>query len=288
MLIVTYLEVNRIAAEMGLPTTANVEVCCKRAVPHALLASSRYDGSVYGDRKAHNMAIISECIVNKDKTLTVPKIAWKPKKITGAKFAAALGEDPFMTRFGLWCELTRVAQKPFVENKHTRAGNIIEDDIARYVQSKSRFSLVQPHMIWGYGYKSENNYDFYQERQKAGDEVWFFEFKTSTRKDIWERGVPISYERQAQLYAYLSGIPFYHFAVSFLTEGELDDPHSHVCTDANTMLFHKKLPEDFNNTISEAARWYDEFIADGATSPAYDEEKDREYLDILKERGYVL
>ena len=172
LLIVTYLEVNRIAAEMGLPTTANVEVCCKRAVPHALLASSRYDGSVYGDRKAHNMAIISECIVNKDKTLTVPKIAWKPKKITGAKFAAALGEDPFMTRFGLWCELTRVAQKPFVENKHTRAGNIIEDDIARYVQSKSRFSLVQPHMIWGYGYKSENNYDFYQKRHYHGS--WSF------------------------------------------------------------------------------------------------------------------
>ena len=249
--------------------------------------------------KAYYMAIISECIVNENKTLTVPKITWKPKKLTGARFAAVLGEDPFLTPFGVWCELTRVAQKPFEENKYTIAGNFLEDDIAAYTQSKSKFFLSQPHMIWGYSYKSETNYDFYPENEifggmwdaqllDNGNLIGIFEFKTSSRRDVWEKGIPKAYERQAQLYAYLSGTPYYHFAVSFLTEEELDEPATHKCTDDNTMLLHKRLPKEFQDTIEKATQWYGTFIRDGATSPAYDEEKDKEYLDILRGRGYQL
>ena len=56
----------------------------------------------------------------------------KPKKITGARFASILGLDRWNTEFKTWCAITRTYEEPFVDNKYTIAGKVIEPKIIEY------------------------------------------------------------------------------------------------------------------------------------------------------------
>jgi len=51
--------------------------------------------------------------------ITPPK---RCKKLTGTRFAAALGLDRWTTPFEVWCAVTRTYEKPFEDNKYTIAG----------------------------------------------------------------------------------------------------------------------------------------------------------------------
>ena len=242
------------------------------------------------------MAYISDFEWNDDNTVTVPKIAHKPKKITGSRIAAVLDKDPFASPFAVWCELTRTASKPYVKTPHTVAGNILEPHIIDFVRSKSKMSIVSPADIWGRDFKNQTNYDFYPEnsvfggmwdarlQDASGKTVGVLEIKTSSNPSAWKDEPPEYYDLQGQLYAYLMGVPYYHFGVSFLDDAGLKEPTKFICTDENTSIYHAKVSEFFPEQYAYALDWYKKYIHDGAVSPAYDEGRDWEYLEILSSR----
>lgn len=228
----------------------------------------------------------------------VLKIDHNPKKVTGSRFGALLGEDKFKTPFGAWCEIVRVAERPFTMTPEIHAGEIIEPKIAAYVDGKSRFKVVTPDLVFGNDFKNTMNYDFFSDRIFGG--MWdatlndeqnrlagVLEIKTTREKNRkwWAGyGVPDAYRRQVQLYAWMMGTPFYHIAVSFLGEDDVANPAGFACTDDNTMIFHERLPQEFSETMEYARRWVSSYVFDGAISPAYDEELDAPYLEILRKR----
>ena len=110
------------------------------------------------------------------------------------------------------------------------------------------------------------------------------EIKTSSNRSAWRDEPPEAYDLQGQLYAYLMGVPYYHFGVSFLEDAELKDPSKFVCTDENTSIYHARISEFFPQQYEQALAWYREYVHDGAISPVYDEGRDWEYLEILSKR----
>ena len=78
--------------------------------------------------------------------------------------------------------------------------------------------------------------------------------------------------------------PKIHIVVGFLTDMNLEDPGSFNCNGLNTLIFHHRVPQDFNHTIEQANEWYLEHVFDGGKSPEFDEEKDKIYLDIIRQR----
>lgn len=246
------------------------------------------------------MPYISDFEWGEGNTVTVREIDHHPKKITGSKFAAVLGRDKFQTPFGAWCELTRVAARPFAVTPSTRAGEAIEPKVCEYVGNLSKYRLITPADIWGNDFKNATGYDFYSEDpvfggmwdamllNDAGKGVGMIEIKTTREKNriFWEDDkMPEAYELQVQLYTALSGLSYYHVAASFLTDNYVQDPGGFECDGTNTIVLHRKISPEFPSLMEEARKWYSDYIHDYATSPPYDEEKDAEYLDILRERS---
>ena len=65
-----------------------------------------------------------------------------PKKITGTRFAQILVPGRFNSPFEAWCEIMRVYEKPYEDNKYTRAGEAIQPIQTEYVQQDERFLEV--------------------------------------------------------------------------------------------------------------------------------------------------
>ena len=244
------------------------------------------------------MPYISDFKFNDDNTVQVLRIDHNPKKITGGRFGAVLGEDKFKTPFGAWCEIVRVAERPYVETAETHAGEVIEPKISQYVDSKSRLHIVTPELVYGNDFKNTMNYNFFSDPIFGG--MWdatlnddahrlagVVEIKTTREKNRkwWTAyGAPDAYKRQVQLYAWLMGTPFYHIAVAFLGEDDIANPKAFECTDDNTMIFHERVPQDFAQTIETTRQWCTRHVYNGAVSPPYDEELDAPYLEILRKR----
>lgn len=241
------------------------------------------------------MAYISDFTWNSDNTVCVDKIAYKPKKITGSRFAAVLGLNPFDSPFAAWCELTRVAPKPFERTAAMIAGEVIEPKLLEFARSRSKYSIVSPEDIWGWDYKNATNYDFFAEDpifggmwdarlQDKGAVLGIVEAKTSSNPVMWQDEVPEIYALQAQLYAYLSGCRYYHFIVGFPEPEHIEDPKSFVCSDDNTIIAHGRVEDDFAEKVRLARNWYEIHVKDGGVSPKYIEGRDAQYLSLLSER----
>ena len=241
------------------------------------------------------MAYLSDFTWNSDNTVTVDKIAYKPKKITGMRFAAVLGLNPFDSPFGAWCELTRTAPKPFERTAAMVAGEVIEPKLLDFARSKARLSIIEPADIWGRDYKNATNYDFFPEDpifggmwdariQDKGVVVGILEAKTSSNPVMWKDEVPEAYALQAQLYAYLSGCFYYHFVVGFMEPEYIEKPKLFVPDDDNTIICHGRVEDDFAEKLRLARNWYEIHVKDGGVSPKYDEGRDAQYLGLLSER----
>lgn len=250
------------------------------------------------------MAVKNTWVYDDDKTAIVLPNG-KPgrtKKLTGTRFAAALGFNRWKTPFQVWCEITRVAEPPFEGNKFTEAGLAIEPKLVAFVAEELAAKVIMPKDYWGSLYE-ERKYGFFKEDpifdgmwdalelDAKGEKRSIIECKTTKRAQDWADGAPPYYLAQALLYAALEGLERVIFAVSFLEEGDYAHPEEFVCTDENSRFWFYDVSTttiqldgreyDIHGLMDLASRWWGEYVHHGV-SPEFDESADAEYLKILR------
>ena len=221
----------------------------------------------------------------------------RPKKITGTRFASILDLDRWNTPFKTWCAITRTYEEPFIDNKYTIAGKIIEPKVIDYLNKVYFFGgLKSPTDIFGKDYFKKTWGDFFPNvsifggmwdgllYDENGNIVAIIEIKTTKRAEDWSNGAPNYYALQAALYAYLLGIDDVVMVASFLEEEDYEHPENFVPSSDNTIIDEFKISErfpQFQAHIDRAVDWWNAHVVTGI-SPAFDEKKDEEILKELR------
>ena len=222
-----------------------------------------------------------------------------PKKITGTRFAAILGKNPWATPFEAWCAITRTYEKPFEETIYTRAGKVIEPKQADWISGVYFWEkLVTPVSVFGEDYFRKTRGDFFPESNVFGG-MWDYlfanrtdgktdcvlEMKTSKRVEDWQDDIPEYYALQAALYAYLKGCDYVRMVASFLEPADYENPEAFVCSGKNTIdrpfRVSERYPDFERNYINRAKQWWHDYVLNGI-SPPYDEVVDAEILKELR------
>ena len=239
-----------------------------------------------------------------DDEKTVYFETWKPKKISGTKIGGILGYSEFATPFKVACEIAGIYPGDKA-NKYIDAGNILEPVIRNYIGQSATKMLSDPlglaegskAAIEQPVEKEKCQYDHFHDNKLFGGMVdgyvlidgkrdSILEIKTSHEKEKWldEKGqmtnVPMTYMLQASLYAELAGLKKIVFVVGFLKDPEdYVRPNSWKPSEENTYIIVKDKLE-MSGYMSEAEKWYKEFILNGYT-PEWTE-KDEELLKYLR------
>ena len=237
----------------------------------------------------------------------VPK---KPKKISGTFFSTVLGCDPFKTPFEAWCRSTRTYETPFEGNEYTRAGETIEPKVFDFLRTSMGFGdrVVTPTDMYGKDYFRKTWGDFFPQspvfsgmwdaliRDESGNIEYVVEIKTvqvdgrsGSLEDRWKDGEAPDYQAlQASLYAYLLGVDKVLMVAVALkrSNGDYDHPENVVPSYANGNVYidefrvSERYP-NFGMFIEKATAWWNAYVLTG-TSPAFDEEKDKDLLKALR------
>jgi predicted phage-related endonuclease len=220
-----------------------------------------------------------------------------PKKITGTRLGAILGVNKWKSAFDAWCEICRVAEEPFEDNKFTLAGKAIEPILLEWCKENVSPYIVTPEEHFG---TKRPGYDFFPEdpvfggmwdalalKSVTGKPIGIIEAKTTGRPQDWQDGVPLSYAVQGLLYAALLGLDRVFFPVAFLTDNDYAHPEKFVCTDKNTFLYELKCSEyeingaSITSLVTAASGWWDTHVLCNV-SPVFDEKRDATFLKLLR------
>lgn len=221
----------------------------------------------------------------------------RPKKITGTRFGAVLGANPWATPFQTWCEITKVYSKPFEDSIYTIAGKTIEPKQAEYLkQAYFMENLITPTDKYGKDYFKRTWGDFFPENPIFGG-MWDYleldekgkvktviEMKTTKRAEDWYGKMPEYYKLQVALYAYLLGVDNIIMVTTFLEESDYENPEAFEVNNKNTIVTQMSLKEEYPNIrqlVKIATDWWNNHIITGI-SPEYDEKQDAEYLKGLR------
>ena len=242
------------------------------------------------------------------KAIVLDKVPLARKKVTATRLAGILSLNDWVTDFQMWCEITKAAALPFEDNKYTLAGKAIEPKLIQYTRDNifdlDPENVKDPEEYWGNIYR-DVKYDFFKDTKVFGG-MWdavhldddgkidtIIECKTSSRPQDWTNGVPVYYKVQGLLYAYLTGAKKLYFPVSFLKDEDYARPEEFRCTAENTTII--EVPIDSKITwrgqeygieelLTIALEWYNAYVETGI-SPEFDENKDAEYLSILRKNS---
>lgn len=242
----------------------------------------------------------------------IPK---KFKKLTATRFGTVLGLNRWNTPFSAWCEMTKVYEDPFEDSIYTVAGKAVESKIRDYLRKVYFMDIKSPEDVYGKDYFKKTWGDFFPEVEAFGG-MWDFigddlivEVKSTKRAEDWADDVPIYYELQAVLYAYLKDFDNYVIPVAFLDEetyaqaqyvldnfsaeerakmyatGEI---HKYITWEpdvSNTKIYERKVSEEFPNFEEEyvipALEFWKNQVLTGI-SPDFDEKKDADILKVLR------
>jgi len=218
-----------------------------------------------------------------------------PKRITGTRLASILGLDKWNTEFKTWCAITKVYEEPFVDNKYTIAGKIIESKVIDYLRNVYRMDIKTPEDIYGKNYFEKTWGNFFPDVQVFGgmwDVLYYedgklsavIEIKTTKRVEDWTKGAPEHYAIQAALYAYLLGVDDILMVATFLDEPDYEHPENFVPSAENTIIDEFKLSERFpyfQRHIDRALEWWKTHV-EGGISPVFNETRDKEILEALR------
>ena len=233
---------------------------------------------------------------NDDNTITVVPPA-RPKKITGTRFAAILGQNAWTTPFNAWCAITRTYEEPFEDTIYTIAGKTIEPKQADYMAEKYFWrKLARPSDFWGEDYFKRTYGDFFPDEKILGG-MWDYlfvdnnmatetvlEMKTTKRAEDWVDDIPEYYALQAALYAYLLHVDDVIMVCTILDEKDYEHPETFTVTPENTFERAFKVSErypDFGKIVKKVQKWWEDHVLTGI-SPAYDEKRDADILKVLR------
>ena len=234
----------------------------------------------------------------------------KTTKISGTRFAAVLGIDPWKTPFEAWCKCTRTWKTPFAGNKHTDAGEIIEPKVFEFLRTSMGFGdrVVTPEDVYGKDHFNTTRGDFFPNsnifsgmwdaliKDDNGNIDYVVEVKTvqvdgrsGSLEDRWKDGEAPHYQAlQASLYAYLLGVDKVMMVAVALEDkkGDYEHPEQVIPSYANGNVYidefrvSERYP-NFDMYIEKATAWWNTHVLTGI-SPEFDEKKDGEILKALR------
>ena len=219
---------------------------------------------------------------------TPPK---RPKRLTGTRFATVMGLNVWQTPFEAWCAITRTWEDPFVENKYTKAGKVIEPKIIKYLNDTYFLDIQSAEDVYGDDYFQKTWGNFFPNVEVFGG-MWdglgdnfVVEIKTTKRAEDWQDDIPEYYKLQSALYAYLLGFDRVIVTATFLEEADYANPEDFVPSVSNTAMFEYSMAEDYPNFerdyVQPARDFWDNHVMTGI-SPDFDLKKDKEILDDLR------
>ena len=234
----------------------------------------------------------------------------KTTKISGTRFAAVLGIDPWKTPFEAWCKCTRTWKTPFTGNKHTEAGEIIEPKVFEFLRTSMGFGdrVVTPEDVYGKDHFNTTRGDFFPHsnifsgmwdaliKDENGNIEYVVEIKTvqvdgrsGSLEDRWKDGEAPHYQAlQASLYAYLLGVDKVLMVAVALEDkkGDYEHPEQVTPSYANGNVYidefsvSQRYP-NFDMYIEKATAWWNAYVLTGI-SPEFDTKKDAEILKALR------
>ena len=218
------------------------------------------------------------------------------KKVTGTRFGAVLGLNPWVSQFETWCAITKTYEEPFEDTKYTLAGKAIEPKQAEYVEKSIGLELISPTDKYGKNYFNKTHGDFFHDNAIFGG-MWDFlsvddngnvdavlEMKTTKRIEDWEDDIPEYYALQAALYAYLLGVDDVIMVASFLQDADYDHPDKYEPSINNTVTREFKVSQrypNFDSLVNMVENWWKHHVETGI-SPSFDEKKDKDILKVLR------
>lgn len=238
---------------------------------------------------------------NIDNTISLSTVPKTFKKITGTKFAAILGKNPYCTDFEIWCDLTRVYSKSIEPTIYTNAGILIEPRQADYCKNNLGMSnLITPSQIYGENYFKNLKGNFFSDPifggmwdyllvDRSANPLTVLEMKTTKNVDSWKDDIPEYYALQAALYAYLLKVDEVLMVVSFLLRDDYKILELYTPTIKNTRIIPFKLSERYpqfkEQYIDRVIEWYYTYVV-SLSSPMYDLDKDKFILEgIIQKYG---
>ena len=203
--------------------------------------------------------------------------------------------DRWNTEFKTWCAITKTYEEPFIANKYTIAGKVIEPKIIDYLRKVYFMDIKTPEDIYGKDYFKKTWGDFFPNEPIFGgmwDALSFeankphavIEIKTTKRVEDWKDGSPEYYALQAALYANLKGLNNVIMVCAFLEEKDYENPEAFVPSANNTIIDVFKVSErfpHFQRHIDRATEWWNNHVLTGL-SPIFDEKKDENILKELR------
>lgn len=226
------------------------------------------------------------------------------KKVGGSSVGDILIKGGFNSSFAAFCRLSWIGL-PILDRKYVDAGIAIEPKVINLLEEKLALDYQKPIKIQTFD-PEKYNYDVFDSHEIVGgipdgfiEELsTIIEIKTTNEKNYenWQKyGLPESYKRQAQLYAYLIGAKHYSIVATFLKDQDYHQP-------AEFDIFKRKVKNwtfslDANvarDDVEKITNWYQNLTILGV-SPEYDEVKDADLLawlecqnaqewDLLKEK----
>lgn len=229
------------------------------------------------------------------KNIQLPSTPKKIKKITGTRFAAILGLNPWSSPFEAWCDMTGTYKIPFEDTQYTLAGKEIEPKVIAYLDKKYYYGkrLLKDPDEWFGKTKEQLRFDHFPEEKIFGGmwdartEKTVYELKTSKRVEDWFKGgmfvAPEYYKLQGALYAYLMGLDDFRLVLTILEDKDYADPAGFIPTPKNTVIKKYSLQAEYPNfedTLNYCLKWYEEHIIT-PFSPVWDDKKDAEIIKAL-------
>jgi len=233
-----------------------------------------------------------------NKNITLPTTPKKIKKITGTRFAAILGLNPWSSPFEAWCDMTGTYKIPFTDSVYTIAGKTIEPKVIAYLDGRYHHGahlLKDPDEFFGKT-KEQLHFDHFPENKTFGG-MWdcrtktiVYELKTTKRVEDWNHGggseldAPIYYKMQAALYAYLLGLDRFRMVLTMLEDKDYEHPEDFIPNPKNTTVIDYRVSTEFpqfEQYIETCTEWLEKCIATPVSPEWADGRNDKEIIKAL-------
>jgi len=240
-----------------------------------------------------------------NKNIVLNEIPKQKLRITGHRIASVLGLNEYQSPFGAWAEITKLVKLPFEDTKYTLFGKAVEPKLIDMIRDEFP-NVMSIEEYYGNNIEKYKWNNFIDDSDVFGGIIdavgtksdkktltMIVECKSSSKPQLWENGnVPIDYLLQGCLYSYLKGLDRVLFICCFPQDLDYNHPEEFIPNGSNTITVLKKIknvtipmPDGRLITFEEAIKycedWWDKYIETGI-SPEFNEEKDKEYLDIIR------
>lgn len=193
----------------------------------------------------------------------------KSRRISATNFSAILGKSEYKSPYKAWFEIVKPES---LKSKSTLAGDIIEPIMLGYARKVLGINFKSREDVYGKDYLKVTNGNFFSDSPyfsgmwDAIDDYSILEIKTTSikYKEMWEECLPIEYQLQGALYAYLSHKPNIYFACAFLTDNDKANPEKFIPTENNTLFKNFSLSDNFEEAyVIPAIDFYKKYIETG-------------------------